>query len=445
MNTKTEPHNLEAEQSVLGAAFMSKSALQKVCEDLSSESFYLDAHSKIYDVIKELYNTNVAVDITTVTDRLKSKKLLKQIGDVDYLLEIVNSVPTASNVDYYINIVNEKAILRNLISTATSIVSEAYMGDATINETLDDAERKILGVVKNRKSGEFKPIQEALTNAQLNLEKLSESGGEITGIPSGFYDLDKVTTGFHENELIILAARPGMGKTVIVLNIVVNVALATKKNVAVFNLEMNAEQLAMRMISSAGQIDGYKIRTGKLEHSDWKRVNEAISQLAETNIKIDDTPGITIGEIRAKCRRLAATEKGLSLIVIDYLQLVSTTSKYAGNRQQEVAEISRALKTLALELKVPIIACAQLSRAVEGREDKRPLMSDLRESGSIEQDADIVAFLYRDDYYNKEARMDDNNSVVEFIIGKNRNGQTKTVELLFKKNTSTFIGYKKEE
>ena len=429
MNTKTEPHNLEAEQSVLGAAFMSKSALQKVCEDLSSESFYLDAHSKIYDVIKELYNTNVAVDITTVTDRLKSKKLLKQIGDVDYLLEIVNSVPTASNVDYYINIVNEKAILRNLISTATSIVSEAYMGDATINETLDDAERKILGVVKNRKSGEFKPIQEALTNAQLNLEKLSESGGEITGIPSGFYDLDKVTTGFHENELIILAARPGMGKTAIVLNIVVNVALATKKNVAVFNLEMNAEQLAMRMISSAGQIDGYKIRTGKLEHSDWKRVNEAISQLAETNIKIDDTPGITIGEIRAKCRRLAATEKGLSLIVIDYLQLVSTTSKYAGNRQQEVAEISRALKTLALELKVPIIACAQLSRAVEGREDKRPLMSDLRESGSIEQDADIVAFLYRDDYYNKEARMDDNNSVVEFIIGKNRNGQTKTVEL----------------
>ena len=445
MNTKTEPHNLEAEQSVLGAAFMSKSALQKVCEDLSSESFYLDAHSKIYDVIKELYNTNVAVDITTVTDRLKSKKLLKQIGDVDYLLEIVNSVPTASNVDYYINIVNEKAILRNLISTATSIVSEAYMGDATINETLDDAERKILGVVKNRKSGEFKPIQEALTNAQLNLEKLSESGGEITGIPSGFYDLDKVTTGFHENELIILAARPGMGKTAIVLNIVVNVALATKKNVAVFNLEMNAEQLAMRMISSAGQIDGYKIRTGKLEHSDWKRVNEAISQLAETNIKIDDTPGITIGEIRAKCRRLAATEKGLSLIVIDYLQLVSTTSKYAGNRQQEVAEISRDLKTLALELKVPIIACAQLSRAVEGREDKRPLMSDLRESGSIEQDADIVAFLYRDDYYNKEARMDDNNSVVEFIIGKNRNGQTKTVELLFKKNTSTFIGYKKEE
>ena len=256
------------------------------------------------------------------------------------------------------------------------------------------------------------------------MEKLAQNKGEITGIPSGFYDLDKVTTGFHENELIILAARPGMGKTAIVLNIVVNVALATKKNVAVFNLEMNAEQLAMRMISSAGQIDGYKIRTGKLEHSDWKRVNEAISQLAETNIKIDDTPGITIGEIRAKCRRLAATEKGLSLIVIDYLQLVSTTSKYAGNRQQEVAEISRALKTLALELKVPIIACAQLSRAVEGREDKRPLMSDLRESGSIEQDADIVMFLYRDDYYNEDS---EKKNQAEVIIAKQRAGSTGTV------------------
>ena len=445
MNGKVLPHNLEAEQSVLGASFISKNALQRVCEELTEESFYIDAHSKIFETLKELYNAGIAVDITTVTDKLKNKKLLKAVGDVDYLLEIVNSVPTAANIDYYINIVNEKAVLRNLIDTATSIESEAYMGDATINETLDDAERKILNVAKNRKTSEFKTMAEALSKAQSDLEKISENGGEITGAPSGFYDLDKVTTGFHENEFIILAARPGMGKTAIVLNIAVNVAEATKKNVAIFNLEMGAEQLAMRMISSAGQIDGYKLRTGKLEHSDWKRVNEAISQLAETNIKIDDTPGITIGEIRAKCRRLAASKEGIGLVIIDYLQLVTASNKYAGNRQQEVAEISRALKTLALELKVPIIACAQLSRAVEGREDKRPLMSDLRESGSIEQDADIVAFLYRDDYYNKEARMDDNNSVVEFIIGKNRSGPTKTVELLFKKNTSTFIGYKKEE
>ncbi len=224
-----------------------------------------------------------------------------------------------------------------------------------------------------------------------------------------------------------------------------NVATSTKKAVAVFNLEMSAEQLAMRMISSIGQIDSYKLRTGRLEHSDWKRVNEAISQLADTNIHMDDTPGITVGEIRAKCRRLAASDEGLALIVIDYLQLVMGSNRYSGNRQQEVAEISRSLKTLALELNVPIIACAQLSRNVEGREDKRPLMSDLRESGSIEQDADIVAFLYREDYYSKESRTDDNNSVTEFIIGKNRNGPTKTIELLFKKNTSTFIGYKKDE
>lgn len=445
MNPKVQPNNIEAEQSVLGAAFISKTALQKVCEELSSDVFYLDAHSKIYDTLKELYNENIAVDITTVTDRLKTKKLLSQIGDVDYLLELINGVPTASNIDYYINIVNEKAILRSLIDTATGIVSDAYIGDGTINEMLDDAERKILNVVKNRKSAEFKGIQVALSEAQSNLEKLAENDSEVTGIPSGFYDLDKITTGFHENELIILAARPGMGKTAIVLNMVVNVAEATHKNVALFNLEMNAEQLATRMISSAGQIDGYKLKTGKLDHRDWVKVSEAISRLGETHIQIDDTPGISIGEIKAKCRRLAASENGLAMIVIDYLQLVSTTSKYAGNRQQEVAEISRSLKTLALELGVPIIACAQLSRAVEGREDKRPLMSDLRESGSIEQDADIVAFLYRDDYYNKENRMDDNNSVVEFILGKNRNGITTTVELLFKKNTSTFIGYKKDE
>ncbi|MDD4028007.1 MAG: replicative DNA helicase [Bacilli bacterium] len=439
------PNSIEAEQSVLGAAFISKYALQKVCEDLNEDSFYLDSHSKIFEVLLELQNENAAVDITTVTERLKKKKNLKQVGDVDYLLEIVNSVPTASNIDYYISIVNEKAVLRRLIDTATNIITGAYTGDESINDILDDAEKRILNVVKTRRTTEFKKIQDVLFKAQSDLEKLSEAGGEITGVASGFHDIDRVTTGFHENELIILAARPGVGKTALILNMATNVATSTKKAVAVFNLEMSAEQLAMRMISSIGQIDSYKLRTGRLEHSDWKRVNEAISQLADTNIHMDDTPGITVGEIRAKCRRLAASDEGLALIVIDYLQLVMGSNRYSGNRQQEVAEISRSLKTLALELNVPIIACAQLSRNVEGREDKRPLMSDLRESGSIEQDADIVAFLYREDYYSKESRTDDNNSVTEFIIGKNRNGPTKTIELLFKKNTSTFIGYKKDE
>ncbi len=439
------PNSIEAEQSVLGAAFISKYALQKVCEDLTADSFYSEAHSKIFEALLELQNENAAVDITTVTERLKKKKDIKQVGDVDYLLEIVNSVPTASNIEYYINIVSEKAVLRRLIDTATNIVTGAYIGDDSINDILDNAERKILNVVKTRRTTEFKKIQDVLFKAQSDLEKLSESGGEITGVACGFHDIDKVTTGFHENEFIILASRPGVGKTALILNIATNVATSTKKAVALFNLEMSAEQLAMRMISSIGQIDSYKLRTGKLEHSDWKRVNEAISQLADTNIHMDDTPGITVGEIRAKCRRLAASDEGLALIVIDYLQLVSGSNKYMGNRQQEVAEISRSLKTLALELNVPIIACAQLSRNVEGREDKRPLMSDLRESGSIEQDADIVAFLFREDYYSKESKTDDNNSVTEFIIGKNRNGPTKTIELLFKKNTSTFIGYKKEE
>ena len=277
-----------------------------------------------------------------------------------------------------------------------------------------------------------------------NLEKLALSKEEVTGVATGWYDFDRITTGLHENEFIIIAARPAMGKTAFALNMATNVAKDPTKTVAVFNLEMGAEQLALRMISSLGQIEGYKLRTGNLTNNDWKRINEGMSQLADSNVFIDDTPGITIGEIRAKCRRLASSEKGLDLVIIDYLQLISGGKNYGANRQQEVSDISRSLKTLAMELHVPIVALAQLSRAVEARENKRPLMSDLRESGSIEQDADIVSFLYRDDYYNKEARTEDNNSISELIIGKHRNGPTATIELLFKKNTSTFLNLKKE-
>ena len=277
------------------------------------------------------------------------------------------------------------------------------------------------------------------------MEKLAQNKGEITGIPSGFYDLDKITSGFHENELIIIAARPAMGKTAFALNLATNMAINSKKSVALFNMEMGAEQLATRMLSSVGQIEGYKLRNGRLEHNDWKRINEAISRLADTNIFIDDTPGMTIGEIRAKCRRLSTSEKGLDIVIIDYLQFISGSAKYAGNRQQEIAEISRSLKTLAMELEIPIIALAQLSRSVEGRDDKRPILSDLRESGSIEQDADIVSFLYRDDYYNKESAIDEHTSRSEFIIGKHRNGPTTTIDLLFKRNTSTFVNFVEKE
>jgi replicative DNA helicase len=444
MAEKVLPHNIEAEQSVLGAMFLSQYALQKGVETLNKEVFYLEKHSKIFNCIKDLAEKKVPIDITTVTSELNNRSVLKEVGGVEYITDILNSVPTAANIEHYIKIVEENAILRRLIEVSTDIVSSGYNQSGTVNEILDDAEKKILGIVKTRKSAEFKKIQEVLFKAQADLEKLSETKGEITGLPTGFSDFDKLTSGLHENELIIIAARPAMGKTAFALNIATTVATMTDKTVALFNLEMGAEQLATRMISSLGQLEGYKLRTGNLYNEDWKRVNEAISQLADTKMYIDDTPGISIGEIRAKCRRLASSEDGLGIVIIDYLQLIQGSARYAGNRQQEVSEISRALKTMAMELKIPVIALAQLSRAVELRENKRPIMSDLRESGSIEQDADIVAFLYRDDYYNKQSKTDDYTSVSEFIIGKHRNGPTGTIELLFKRDTSTFLNYQKE-
>ena len=444
MKEKNLPNNLEAEESVLGACFLSKYALQKASESLTEESFYSERNAKIFSTMLSLQDEKTPIDITTVTSYLKNKKELNDVGGVEYLTEVINFVPTATNIDFYIKTVEETAILRNLILTATDIATEGYRTDESVNEILDNSEKKILNIVKNRKSSEFRTMKDVLAKTQSDLEKLSKQKNEITGLSTGWFDLDRITTGLHENELIIIAARPAMGKTAFALNLATHVAMTQDKSVAVFNLEMSAEQLASRIISSVGQIDGFKLRTGNLLNNDWKRVNEAVSQLSNTNMVIDDTPGITIGEIRAKCRRLASSEKGLALIVIDYLQLISGGRNYGANRQQEVSDISRSLKTLAMELNVPIIALSQLSRSVESREEKRPMMSDLRESGSIEQDADIVMFLYREDYYNKEARTEDNNSISELIIGKHRSGPTGTIELLFKKNTSTFLNLRKE-
>lgn len=444
MNGRLVPHNVIAEQSVLGAAFLSKYALSKICDELTPQSFYVDAHIKIYECILELKKDNIPIDMTTVSARLKDKKQLTSVGGIDYLLEIVNAVPTAANVDYYINLVSQKALVRRLIETSTEIATDAFNEETDFNELIEGAERKIFSVSKMRRGSEFRNIQDVLSKTQSDLEKLAEKGSDITGLSTGFNGIDKMTSGLHETEFIIIAARPAMGKTAFALNLATSVA-ADKKTVVLFNLEMNAEQLATRMISSLGQIPLNKLRTGHLEHNDWKRVNEAMSQLADTNIFIDDTPGITIGEIKAKCRRLSASPTGLDLVIIDYLQLITSSERYGGNRQQEVSDISRALKTMALELNIPVIALSQLSREVEKRDDKRPLMSDLRESGSIEQDADIVAFLYRDDYYNKEAKIDEFTSESEFIIGKNRSGPTGNVDLLFKRNTGTFLNYKKEE
>ena len=421
MDKRNIPYSKEAEESVLGSAFLSKDALQKICDELVEEDFYLEANQKIYRVLSDLNSEGIPVDITIVTDRLESAKELASVGNIEYLVEIANFVPSAANIDYYIGIVHDKSVLRKLIN----------------------ASNEISNVVQKRKTAEFRNIQDVVFKAQSDLEKLSENKSEITGLPTGFYEFDKLISGLHENELYIIAARPGMGKTAFALNIATYVARNTKKNVAIFNFEMSAEQLVNRMLSSIGQINFGRFRNGNFDNNDWKRLSEAVSVLADTNIKIDDTPGATISDIRSKCRRLASKENGLGLVVIDYLQLITGSSRNQANRQQEVAEISRGLKTMAMELKCPVIALAQLSRAVEGRPDKRPLMSDLRESGSIEQDADLVGFLYRDDYYNKEA-MNKEASITEFIIGKNRNGPTKTVEFIFKGSTVTFTNYQKE-
>ena len=444
MAERNIPNSIEAEKAVLGSAFLSKVALQKICDELSPESFYSEANARIFEVISELNNESIPLDVAILTNKLSEKKILTQVGNVEYLSEIIDSVPSVSNVEYYINIVKEKMIGRKIIETASEIANDAYTSSDSIYDVLDSAEMKMLRIGNMRKTTEFQSIKDVAYREQANLEKLAEQGSDITGLATGFNDFDKLTAGLQPNQFIIIAARPAMGKTAFALNLATYAAMNNKKSVAVFNLEMSAEQLANRILQSLGQISGIKMRTGRLEHNDWKRLNEAISRISDTNLFLDDTPGITIGEIRSKCRRLANSEKGLGLVVIDYLQLITGPSKTIGNRQQEVSEISRSLKTMALELGVPVIALAQLSRAVEQREDKRPIMSDLRESGSIEQDADIVSFLYRDDYYNQESRRDDNSSITEFIIGKNRSGPTTTIELLFRKDTSTFVNFKRE-
>lgn len=440
MNEKVIPHSVEAEQAVLGSMFLTKYALQKGLESLNETLFYLDSHSKIFTVMQSLSENGKPIDIMTVSEELKKRKWLTTIGGIEYLTEVARSVPTAANIDEYIRIVEEKAILRRLIDKGTDIVTEAYNSTNSINEILDYAESGILSVVKTRKGTEFKNIQDVLFKTQSDLEKLSKNKGEMTGIPTGFYKLDKITSGLHPNELIILAARPGMGKTALALNLATNMAIDAGKTVAIFNMEMSAEQLISRMLSSVGQIQGGKLRTGNLQHEDWKRVNEAISRLADTKMYIDDTAGMTISEIRAKCRRLASMKDGLDVVIIDYLQLIQGSDRYKGNRVQEVTEISRSLKTLAMELGIPVIALSQLSRSVEGngRKDKRPILSDLRESGSIEQDADIVAMIHREDYYNRELVQDENISRAELIIAKHRNGPVTTIPLVFKTDTSTF-------
>lgn len=441
MNNKGLPNNLEAEKALLGSVFWSYTSLQKACEEVEKEFFYYDNNSIIFSIIKDLFEEKKPVDINTVTTELINKDLLNKIGGIEYLNEIINSVATGANIEYYINTITEKYTSRRMIEVATNIISKANNPDIPISEMVEEAEKSILNVSKTRRTTEFRSVQEVLTKTQEDLEKLAQNKGKVTGLTTGLIDLDNLTNGFSPTQLVIIAARPAVGKTAFALNIACAAAKNTKKNIAIFSLEMPAEQLIMRMISSLGQIDNKKLQTGRMENEDWRRVNEAISQLADTNIYFHDAGGVTASEIKAKCRRLSTQGEGLGLVIIDYLQLIDSSSKYSGSRQQEVSEISRSLKTMALELEVPVIALSQLSRSVEKREDKKPVLSDLRESGSIEQDADIVAALHA---LEVDAPPDDTLPVpIQLIILKHRNGPIATIDMLFKKRTSTFLSIKK--
>ena len=443
---RKEPANIEAEINALGCAFLSKDALDKVCEELTSNMFFDSKHQIIHEVLMRLRNKDIAVDITTVSNELeKEKGGISSVGGIEYLTEIIDAVATPANIEYYINIIFEKYVLRNLINKSTQIIDECYDEAEDVNTIVENAEKSILAVNSDRMVKEIKPIEEVISKAQEQIEFLAKNGGEITGVPTGFYDLDKRTTGFHGNELIIIAGRPGMGKSSLAINMATNMAINAKKSVALFNLEMGAVQILNRMYSSVGQIDSIKLRTGRMEHTDWKKYNETSALLADTKFFIDDTPGITVSEIRSKCRRLKNSDKGLDVIIIDYLQLLSSSSKYAGQRVNEVSEISRDLKKLAMELEVPVIALAQLSRGVEQREDKRPIMSDLKESGSIEQDADIVMFIYCDDYYKFKSKDRPTLSPTELIISKHRSGSTGTVDLMFERTYTNFKNVVKSE
>ncbi|MFD1066619.1 replicative DNA helicase [Oceanobacillus locisalsi] len=435
LNDRTPPHNLEAEQSVLGAVFLEPSAFVQASEILIPEDFYRAAHQLIFTAMMTLSERTEPIDVVTVTTFLNDRKQLEEVGGVSYLTELAESVPTAANVEYYSKIVEEKSTLRSLIRKATDIVTASFEKEDEVEDVLNDAEKSILEVSGRKNSGAFKNIKDVLIDVYDNIEQLHQQTGDVTGVPTGFMDLDRITSGFQRNDLIIIAARPSVGKTAFALNVAQNVAVKTGENVAIFSLEMGADQLVQRMLCAEGNIDAQRLRNGQLQADDWSKLTMSMGSLSNAGIYIDDTPGVRVNEIRSKCRRLKQ-EHGLGMILIDYLQLIQGSGSSKENRQQEVSEISRALKALARELEVPLIALSQLSRGVESRQDKRPMMSDIRESGSIEQDADIVGFLYRDDYYDQETEKD---NIIEIIIAKQRNGPTGTVELAFVKEYNKFV------
>lgn len=441
MQDRVPPQNIEAEQAVLGSIFLDAESIIEAMEYIETKDFYRRSHQLIFETMLNLNNRSEAIDVITVKDQLENQKLVEDVGGLSYLSELALAVPTAANIVYYAKIVEQKALLRNLIQTATDIVSQGFEQGEEVESILDEAERRILEVSEKRNRSGFLSISEVLNTTFAEIDRLSQQEEDITGIPTGYHALDKMTAGLQPEELIILAARPAVGKTAFALNIAQNIGTKTDHSVAIFSLEMGASSLVNRMLCAEGTIEASHLRTGQLNEEEWQNLIMAMGSLSKANIYIDDTPGIKISEIRAKCRKLHQERGDLGLILIDYLQLIEGTGQE--NRQQEVSEISRQLKKLAKELKVPVIALSQLSRGVEQRQDKRPVLSDIRESGSIEQDADIVAFLYRDDYYRDEEGDDsgeekEDNNIIEVIIEKNRSGARGTVELLFIKEYNKF-------
>lgn len=432
------PHSMEAEQSVIGSMIMSKDAIVEASEMITGADFYQQQYGIVFEAMVELHDEGKAVDLITLQDRLREKELPSEISSMEFVRDLLSAVPTSANVKYYAEIVAEKSMLRKLIKTTEEISNLCYLGKEKTQDILEVTEKKIFDLVQNRGSEEFVPIRQVVLNAIEKIEKASRTQGSVTGIPTGFIDLDYKMSGFQPSDLILVAARPSMGKTAFVLNIAQYMAFHNDVTTAIFSLEMSKEQLVNRLLALESKVDSQNIRTGNLEDEEWAKLIEGANIIGKSHLIIDDKPGISISELRSKCRKYKM-EHNLGIIFIDYLQLM-TGSGRSESRQQEISEISRSLKALARELNVPVVALSQLSRAVEQRPDHRPMLSDLRESGAIEQDADVVMFIYRDDYYNKDS---ENKNIAEIIIAKQRNGPIGTVNLVWMPNYTKFVNMKK--
>lgn len=428
------PHSTDAEQSVLGAMILDKESINKAIEIVRAEDFYKEANAEIFEAMIELYNRNEPVDLVTLSEELKRRGTLEDIGGLTYLADLSSGVATTTNIEYYCNIVEEKSILRKLIKSSDEIMAKAYEDSEDVNIIMEKAEKNIFDITQGAEREGFHPIDEVLLESFAKIEEMAANEGELTGLATGFIDLDNNLSGLQASDLILLAARPSMGKTALGLNIAANAALESEASVGIFSLEMSKEQLVQRLISSTAHVDLQKIISGRLDEDEWLQVINSMGPLSQSNIFIDDTAGISLMEMTAKARRLKL-EKGLDLIIIDYLQLMEMEG-FSENRQQEISAISRGLKALAREIGCPIIALSQLSRAPELRSDHRPILSDLRESGAIEQDADVVLFLYRDEYYHEDS---EKQNIGEVIISKHRNGPTGTIELVWKKEFTKFL------